>query len=127
MVKKMVVVPEKKEVIDRLKKRYEYLEKKEDVYGKEIPIKISNRVLKTAAKDVGFASTFNITLPDAAEKKDAAMKTLPSLLRCSTSVVENKYGEVAKSMDVHERMDEVEVLVQQMVEAGETKEATMAK
>ena len=126
MAKAMVVVPEQKKVISRIKKRYDYLLNNEKTSGRIFSININNRVLSTAAKDVGFSPTVNIAVPVVEEGiNDLAMNSLPTLLKCSSKVVENKNKEIADSMDVHLRMDQVEILVEQMQNASQS--VTIAK
>ncbi len=119
MAKKMLVVPEDKEVIQRIKKRYSFLRKNIRTYGEEVPIKVKNRILKTAIKNVGFNPDVNVTLIEGGEQlSPEAEKILANLLKHAALIHENKYRTVAQDMDVHERMGYVESLCDQMMEAA---------
>jgi len=128
MARKMLVVPEKKEVIERMGKRYEYLHNNEKTYGRTHSIEILNKILNTAAKDTGFSSSVNIVVPDPSVGiSELAMSSLPGLLKCSSVVVENGYEEMANSRDVHERMAEVDIIAQQMKNASVSEEVVITK
>ena len=128
MARKMLVVPEKKEVIERMGKRYDYLRNNEKTYGRTHSIEILNKILSTAVKDTGFSSTVNIAVPDPSVGiNELAMSSLPGLLKCSTVVVENGYEEMANSRDVHERMAEVDIIAQQMKNASVSEEEVITK
>ena len=126
MARKMLVVPENKEVIKRIKKRYGFLRKNKETYGEEVPMEIKNRILSTAVKNVGFAPEVKVTLVEGGEQlSPEAEKIVADFFKHAALIHENNYRAIAQDIDVHERMEHIELLSDEMARAAKEISATV--
>ena len=110
-----LVVPEKKEKLERIKKKYNNMAMDDETATKVRRLDIANNVLKTASFAVGIATVVDCFIPDQLPFMDEAILTgLTMLLRYSSSLVENKAKKLASEEDASLDLDEISTLTQQI-------------
>ena len=116
-----VVVPEKKEKIEKIKKKYKNMEMSDDAALKIKNLEVTNNILKTATAVAGVVTVVDFFVPDPVLGLDeAALTALTSLFGYLSSVVNNKIEEVANSGDMNIEMDEVTKLSEQISKAAKS-------
>lgn len=125
MERLMVVVPEKKEVIEKIKKKYNKLQMSDKTAGKIQTLEITNKILTAATLAAGFATVVDLIIPDPVIGLDeAALAALTGLLKYSSSLVDNKINQLVESDDAELKMKEVEGLTEQMKKAAKAVSAS---
>ena len=119
MERTMVVVPEKKERIEKIRAKYNNYKMDEKTAGKVYSLEILNKVLVGATVAAGVATAVDIVIPDPILGLDeAALAALTGLLKYSSSLVENKIGMLAASEDADLKMKEADALAKEMKKAA---------
>ena len=116
-----VVVPEKKERIENIKKKYKNMEMSDNAALKIKNLEVTNNILKTATAVLGVVTVIDFFVPDPVLGLDeAALTGLTGLFGYLSSVVNNKIEEVANSGDMNIEMDEVTKLSEQISKAAKS-------
>ena len=111
-----VIVPEKKEKIERIKRKYENMSMTDDTAKKIRALEITNNVLAAATGAVGIATIVNYFVPDPVPGIDEAVMTgVTALLGSATTIVSNKIKDLAATGTTDVKMEEVTKLSEQMV------------
>lgn len=111
-----VIVPEKKEKIERIKRKYNNMEMTDDTAKKIRALEITNNVLAAATGAVGIATIVNYFVPDPVPGIDEAVMTgVTALLGSATTIVSNKIKDLAATGTTDVKMEEVTKLSEQMV------------
>lgn len=110
-----VIVPEKKERIERIKRKYNNMEMADDTAKKIRTLEVVNNVLIAATGVVGCATVINYFVPDALPFVDEAVMTgATALLGSASTIVKNKINDLAATGATEVKMEEVTKLSEQM-------------
>ena len=116
-----VVVPEKKETIENIKKKYKNMSMSDKDALKIRRLEVTNNILKTATAAAGVITVIDFFVPDPVLGLDeAALTALTGLFGYASSVVNNKIEQVANSGDMSIEMDEVTKLSEQISKAAQS-------
>ena len=86
-----VIVPEKKEKIERIKRKYNNMEMTDDTAKKIRTLEATNNILLAATGVVGVATVINYFVPDMVPFVDEAIMTgATALLGSASAIVKNK-------------------------------------
>lgn len=111
-----VIVPEKREKIERIKRKYENMSMTDDTAKKIRALEITNNVLAAATGAVGIATIVNYFVPDPVPGIDEAVMTgVTALLGSATTIVSNKIKDLTATGTTDVKMEEVTKLSEQMV------------
>ncbi len=123
-----VIVPEKKEKIERIKRKYNNMEMADDTAKKIRTLEVVNNVLIAATGVVGCATVINYFVPDALPFVDEAVMTgATALLGSASTIVKNKINDLAATGTAEAQMDEVTKLSGQMAEVAKRISENKAK
>lgn len=115
MSRETVVIPEKKRKIEKIKKKFNNPEMSDSTATKIASLEVTNNLLKAATITAGIITTIDIFTPDPVFGLDeAALASITGLLKYSSTIVENKIEDLAKSDDASIKMDEVTKLTEQL-------------
>lgn len=110
-----IIVPEKREKIERIKRKYENMSMSDDTAKKIRALEITNNILTAATGVVGIATVINYFVPDPIPGVDEAVMTgVTALLGSATSIVNNKIKDLAATGSTDVKMEEVTKLSEQM-------------
>lgn len=110
-----IIVPEKREKIERIKRKYENMSMSDDTAKKIRALEITNNVLATATAAIGILTVVNYIVPDPIPGVDEAIMTgVTALLGSATSIVNNKIKDLAATGTTDVKMEEVTKLSEQM-------------
>ena len=110
-----VIVPEKKEKIERIKRKYDNMSMSDDTAKKIRKLEIINNLLVAATGAIGIATVFNYCVPDALPFVDEAIMTgITALFGSSSTLISNKIKDLAETGTTEMKMDEVAKLSEQM-------------
>lgn len=110
-----VIVPEKKEKIERIKRKYNNMEMSDDTAKKIRNLEVVNNVLVAATGLVGCATVINYFVPDALPFVDEIVMTgATTLLGSASAIVKNKINDLSVSGTTEMKMEEVTKLSEQM-------------
>jgi hypothetical protein len=94
-----VIVPEKKEKIERIKRKYNNMEMSDDTAKKIRNLEVVNNVLVAATGLVGCATVINYFVPDALPFVDEIVMTgATTLLGSASAIVKNKITDLSKTL-----------------------------
>ena len=111
MERQAVYVKEKKEKIEKIKKKYENMNLSDDTALKINNLEVTNNILKAATAIVGLVSVINWFVPDMIPFVDEAILTgLTTLLGSSAKIVENNIDSIAKNGTSNIKMEEIQNL-----------------
>ena len=115
MSRETVVIPEKKRKIEKIKKKFNNPEMSDSTATKIASLEVTNNLLKAATITAGVVTVIDLFVPDPVFGLDeAALASITGLLKYSSTVVENKIEDLAKSDDASIKMDEVTKLTEQL-------------
>ena len=110
-----ILIPEKKEKIERIKRKYQNMELSDDAAQKIRTLEVVNNILISATGLVGVATVVNYFIPDALPFVDEAVMTgVTALLGSASTVVKNKINDLAATGTTEVKMEEVTKLSDQM-------------
>lgn len=111
MSREAVVIPEKKEKLERLKARYNNLEMSDKTAQNIRKLEVVRGTLKLATVAVGCAAAIDLIVPDPIFGFDEAVLTAATgLLGFGVSMVSSKIDDLAATEKTGVSMDEVENL-----------------
>lgn len=103
-----VIVPEKKEKIERIKRKYNNMAMTDDTAKKIKNLEVVNNVLLVATGIVGVATVVNYFVPDPVPGIDEAIMTgATALLGSASTIVKNKINDLAATGTTEMKMEEV--------------------
>lgn len=103
-----VIVPEKKDKIERIKRKYNNMEMTDDTAKKIRNLEVVNNVLLVATGIVGVATVVNYIVPDPVPGLDEAVMTgATALLGSASTIVKNKINDLAATGTTEMKMEEV--------------------
>ena len=103
-----VIVPEKKEKIERIKRKYNNMAMTDDTAKKIKNLEVVNNVLLVATGIVGVATVVNYFVPDPVPGIDEAVMTgATALLGSASTIVKNKINDLAATGTTEMKMEEV--------------------
>lgn len=115
MNREAVVVPEKKEKINRIKEKYGNIEMSDKTAQKIRSLEITRGVLKLATVGLGIAATIDLMVPDPVLGVDEAVLTAATgLLGFGVNMVSNKINDLATTEKTGVSMKEVEDLTDKL-------------
>lgn len=121
MSREAVFVPEKKEKIEKIKRKYKNMSMSDKDAEKIRTLEVTNSVLKTATAAAGVITVIDFFVPDPVLGLDeAALTALTGLFGYASSVVSNKIEAIANSDDAGLQMDEVTKLTEQIGNAAKS-------
>lgn len=108
MARNTLVVPEKKEKIEKIKKKYDNLSMSDKTAKQIKTLEITNSILLTATVVSGIVTIIDIFTPDAIFLVDElALGAITGLLKASSSIVENKIADLASNGTTRATSEEV--------------------
>lgn len=115
MSREAVIVPEKKNKIEKIKRKYNNLAMSDDVALKVNKLEVTNNVLKAATGVVGVVAALDWIILDPVPGVDEAVFTgATALLGLASSIVSNKIDDLVNTGNADLQMDEVVKLSDQM-------------
>lgn len=121
MNRETIIVPEKKEKIERIKKKYRNMSMSDNEAKKIKRLETINDILKTATAAAGVITIIDFFIPDPVLGLDeAALTALTGLFGYATNLVNNKIDSIANSNDMGMQMDEVNELTKQISNAAKS-------
>lgn len=123
MSKEVLIVPEKKKKIEKVKNKYKNMSMTDETALKIVRLDTLNNVLKTATGLVGLVTVVDFFIPDPLLGLDeAALTAITGLLGYSSSLVSNKIDSIAESDDAELKMEEINNLADKLTDvAGKVK------
>ena len=110
-----VIVPEKKEKIERIKRKYQNMEMTDDTAKKIKNLEVVNNILVAATGVVGILTVVNYFVPDPVPGIDEAVMTgATALLGSASTIVKNKIIDLAATGTTEVKMEEVTKLSDQL-------------
>ena len=127
MSRETIFIPEKKEKIQNIKKKYNNMQMSDKDATKISRLNTVNNILKTATAAAGIVTVIDFFVPDPVLGLDeAALAAITTLLGYSSSVVNNKIEKIANSEDASIQMDEITKLTGQLTDvAGKVKKGNI--
>ena len=115
MSRKMLVVPENKKKIEKIKQKYKNMSMSDDDAFKILRLEATNRILKGVTVGVGIITAIDFFVPDPVLGLDeAALTAITTLAGYSVSVVNNKIDAIANGDNLTLEMDEINKLSGQL-------------
>ena len=103
-----VIVPEKKDKIERIKRKYNNMEMTDDTAKKIKNLEVVNNILVAATGVVGILTVVNYFVPDPVPGIDEAVMTgATALLGSASTIVKNKINDLAATGTTEMKMEEV--------------------
>lgn len=128
MSREAVFVPEKKEKIEKIKRKYKNMAMSDKDAEKIRTLEVTNSVLKAATAAAGVITVIDFFVPDPVLGLDeAALTALTGLFGYASSVVHNKIEAIANSDDAGLQMDEVTKLTEEIGKAAKSVKNSRAK
>ena len=129
MSRETVIVPEKKEKIEKIKRKYNNMAMSDDVAQKINRLEVTNNILKAATGVVGVVAALDWIILDPVPGVDEAVFTgATALLGLASSIVGNKIDDLANTGNADLQMEEVNKLSNQLSDvAKKTKDAVNAR
>lgn len=119
MSRETVFVSEKKNKIEKVKRKYKNMSMSDETANKIVKLNTLNNILKTATGAVGLITVIDFFVPDPVLGLDeAALTTLTGLLGYTSSVVNNKIDDIATSDNTELKMEEITKLTGQLTDVA---------
>ena len=112
MERSAIYIDEKKEKIDKIRKKYNNVLLEAKQAEKIIKLESTNEILTTATKIVGILTVINWIIPDTLPIIDEAILTgIATLLGTSSKIVENNIDSIAETGSSQVKIEEIEKLI----------------
>lgn len=119
MSRETVFVSEKKNKIEKVKRKYKNMSMSDETANKIVKLNTLNNILKTATGAVGLITVIDFFVPDPVLGLDeAALTALTGLLGYTSSVVNNKIDDIATSDNTELKMEEITKLTGQLTDVA---------
>ena len=93
MARKTVIIPEKKEVINNIREKYNNLEMAEGTALKIASLEVTNEILAKAVKVAGVAFVIDLIVPDPVIGIDEALLgTITAATKTANVIITNNYN-----------------------------------
>lgn len=113
--RKVVVVPEKKVKIRKIKEKYQNLQMSDATAEKISNLEVANNILKTSTYVAGIIAAIDWIIPDPVPGLDeVALTALVPLLNTASVIVENKIDQLAKTGKASLNSEEVKDFAAQL-------------
>ena len=113
--RQIVVVPEEKSKIQRIKEKYGRLDMDDKTAKKIRRLEITNDILKASSIIMGIATVINIAIPDFWPGIDeAVMAGITGVIGGASTIVQNKIDDLSRYGTTEVKMQEVEELSRQI-------------
>lgn len=119
MNREAVFIPEKKDKLQNIKKKYNNLAMSDETAAKIRRLDITSNVLKAATAAVGVVTVVDLFVPDPVMGVDeVGLSAITGLLGYASTLVDNKARNLASDQDASIKMDEVTKLTEQIGNAA---------
>lgn len=119
MSRESVFVTEKKDKIQKIKKKYNNMQMSDETAAKVYRLDVTNNVLKAATAVVGVVTVIDLFVPDPVFGIDEiGLTAITGLLGYASSLVDSKAKSLANDEDASIQMDEVTKLTEQIGNAA---------
>lgn len=115
MSRESVFVTEKKDKIQKIKKKYNNMAMSDNTASKVYRLDVANNVLKAASAAVGVVTVIDLFVPDPVMGIDElGLGAITGLLGYASTLVDTKARNLANGEDASIQMDEVTKLTEQI-------------
>lgn len=108
MARKTVIIPEKKEVINNIREKYNNLEMAEGTALKIASLEATNEILAKSVKIAGVAFVIDLIVPDPVIGIDEALLgAITAATKTANVIITNKIGELATMGTTEMKVEEI--------------------
>lgn len=128
MARKTVIIPEKKEVINNIREKYNNLEMAEGTALKIASLEVTNEILAKAVKVAGVAFVIDLIVPDPVIGIDEALLgTITAATKTANVIITNKIGELAATGTTEMKVEEITRLATSIKNVADLGKSTKKK
>lgn len=125
MARKTVIIPENKEVINKIKTKYQNMEMSDSTALKIASLEVTNKILKKASNIAGIAFIIDLIVPDPIIGVDEILLgTITAATKTANSIIKNKIDELALNGETELQTEEINKLagsIKSIVEANKNR------
>lgn len=125
MARKTVIIPENKEVINKIKTKYNNMEMSDSTALKIASLEVTNKILKKTANIAGIAFIIDLIVPDPIIGLDEILLgTITAATKTANSIINNKIDELALNGETELQTEEINKLassIKSIVEANKNR------
>lgn len=125
MARKTVIIPENKEVINKIKTKYNNMEMSDNTALKIASLEVTNKILKKTANIAGIAFIIDLIVPDPIIGVDEILLgTITAATKTANSIINNKIDELALNGETELQTEEINKLassIKSIVEANKNR------
>ncbi len=125
MARKTVIIPENKEVINKIKTKYNNMEMSDSTALKIASLEVTNKILKKTANIAGIAFIIDLIVPDPIIGVDEILLgTITAATKTANSIINNKIDELALNGETELQTEEINKLassIKSIVEANKNR------
>ena len=128
MARKTVIIPEKKEVINNIREKYNNLEMAEGTALKIASLEATNEILAKAVKVAGVAFVIDLIVPDPVIGIDEALLgAIKAATKTAIVIITNKIGELAATGTTEMKVEEITRLATSIKNVADLGKSTKKK
>ena len=128
MARKTVIIPEKKEVINNIREKYNNLEMAEGTALKIASLEATNEILAKAVKVAGVAFVIDLIVPDPVIGIDEALLgAITASPKTANVIITNKIGELAATGTTEMKVEEITRLATSIKNVADLGKSTKKK
>ena len=128
MARKTVIIPEKKEVINNIREKYNNLEMTEGTALKIASLEATNEILAKAVKVAGVAFVIDLIVPDPVIGIDEALLgAITAATKTANVIITNKIGELAATGTTEMKVEEITRLATSIKNVADLGKSTKKK
>lgn len=128
MARKTVIIPEKKEVINNIREKYNNLEMAEGTALKIASLEVTNEILAKAVKVAGVAFVIDLIVPDPVIGIDEALLgAITAATKTANVIITNKIGELAATGTTEMKVEEITQLATSIKNVADLGKSTKKK
>lgn len=128
MARKTVIIPEKKEVINNIREKYNNLEMAEGTALKIASLEATNEILAKAVKVAGVAFVIDLIVPDPVIGIDEALLgAITVATKTANVIITNKIGELAATGTTEMKVEEITRLATSIKNVADLGKSTKKK
>lgn len=128
MARKTVIIPEKKEVINNIREKYNNLEMAEGTALKIASLEATNEILAKAVKVAGVAFVIDLIVPDPVIGIDEALLgAITAATKMANVIITNKIGELAATGTTEMKVEEITRLATSIKNVADLGKSTKKK
>ena len=125
MARKTVIIPENKEVINKIKTKYQNMEMSDSTALKIASLEATNKILKKASNIAGIAFIIDLIVPDPIIGVDEILLgTITAATKTANSIIKNKIDELVLNGESELQTEEINKLassIKSIVEANKNR------